>query len=140
MKKLWSSATMATNIYSSSKASSLFSCHAVSFQTQDGNMAVCAQQRPTLQTTRSRAVKKYASCVDDFFKDNVINLNVSPPKSSNKSCLRRDFWNFNIDVMGSIGARLEYGLLVVQILREMLAIVLNPGRTIRALLRRIRGG
>lgn len=50
----------------------------------------------------------------------------------------KDFWKFNMDVLSSIGTKLEYGSLASQILREMLAIVLNPGRSISALIRRIR--
>ena len=50
----------------------------------------------------------------------------------------KDFWAFNRDVLQSIGARLEYGLLAWHVLRHLMVMLLNPGRSIRALARRIR--
>jgi glycosyltransferase involved in cell wall biosynthesis len=52
--------------------------------------------------------------------------------------LSKDFWAFNRDVLQSIGARLEYGPLAWHVLRHLLVMLLNPGRSIRALGRWIR--
>jgi hypothetical protein len=47
--------------------------------------------------------------------------------------LSKDFWAFNRDVLQSVGVRLEYGPLAWHVLRHLLVMLLNPGRSIRAL-------